>query len=56
MIKAVFFDVDGTLLSHTLKDVPKSTRTALMKLRQKNIKCRDGKASVRTGNTSCERY
>lgn len=39
MIKAVFFDVDGTLLSHTLKDVPKSTRTALMKLRQKNIKC-----------------
>ena len=38
MIKAVFFDVDGTLISHTLKDVPQSTRNALKKLKQENIK------------------
>lgn len=32
MFKTVFFDIDGTLLSHRLKDVPKSTRLALSKL------------------------
>lgn len=37
-IKAVFFDVDGTLLSHSLGDVPGSTRRALRKLRAKGIK------------------
>ena len=36
-IKAVFFDVDGTLLSHTLSDVPKSTRNALKKLRRRGV-------------------
>lgn len=39
MVKAVFFDVDGTLISHTLKDVPESTRISIRKLRQKNIQC-----------------
>ena len=39
MVKAVFFDVDGTLISHTLHDVPNSTRMSIMKLKQKNIKC-----------------
>ena len=37
-IKAVFFDVDGTLLSHTLNDVPKSAREALKKLQDNGIK------------------
>ena len=37
MIKAIFFDVDGTLVSHTQKAVPKSTRAALDKLAQKGI-------------------
>ena len=36
-IKAVFFDVDGTLLSHKLNDVPKSTRDAIKELRSKGI-------------------
>ena len=39
MIKAVFFDVDGTLLSHTMHDVPESTKTSIRKLKQKGIKC-----------------
>ena len=39
MIKAVFFDVDGTLISHSLHDVPKGTRMSIAKLKQKNIKC-----------------
>ena len=39
MIKAIFFDVDGTLVSHTKNEVPESTRTALNKLKEKNIKC-----------------
>lgn len=38
MIKAVFFDVDGTLVSHTSKSVPESARIALNKLREKGIK------------------
>ena len=37
-IKAVFFDVDGTLLSHTTKRVSISTRWAIMHLREKGIK------------------
>ena len=37
-IKAVFFDVDGTLLSHRLNDVPDSTRRALQQLRAKGIR------------------
>ena len=37
-IRAVFFDVDGTLLSHKLNDVPQETREALRRLREKGIK------------------
>lgn len=38
MIKAVFFDIDGTLLSHTLGGVPPSAQEAISQLRQRNIK------------------
>lgn len=38
MIKAVFFDVDGTLMSHKLNDVPESTRKSLAELRKRGIK------------------
>ena len=34
-IKAVFFDVDGTLFSHTRNEVPESTRQALKALRER---------------------
>ena len=37
-IKAIFFDVDGTLLSHKLDDVPESTRRAIMQLRARGVK------------------
>ena len=37
MVKVVFFDVDGTLVSHTQKAVPQSTKTALDALAQKGI-------------------
>lgn len=37
MIKAVFFDVDGTLISHTQNAVPESTRTSLKQLSEKGI-------------------
>ena len=37
-IKAVFFDVDGTLFSHKLNDVPQSTKRSLKKLHEKGIK------------------
>lgn len=39
MIRAAFFDVDGTLLSHKTKRVPPSTRAALEKLKEKGILC-----------------
>ena len=39
MIKAVFFDVDGTLLSHKTKCVPASAQRALQKLREAGILC-----------------
>lgn len=39
MIKAAFFDVDGTLLSHKSKSVPQSTRAALDKLKAAGISC-----------------
>lgn len=39
MIKAIFFDMDGTLLSHSLGDVPASARRCLSLLRQKGILC-----------------
>ncbi len=37
MIKAIFFDIDGTLLSHTTKSVSVSTKEALHLLKQKGI-------------------
>ena len=39
MIKAVFFDVDGTLVSHAENEVPASTRRSINKLKERNIKC-----------------
>jgi Cof subfamily protein (haloacid dehalogenase superfamily) len=38
MIKAIFFDVDGTLLSHKIHNVPESTRQALREVRKKGIR------------------
>lgn len=37
MIKAAFFDVDGTLYSHESKGIPESARKALDALREKGI-------------------
>lgn len=39
MIKAAFFDVDGTLLSHNTRQVCRSTRDAIHALREKGIAC-----------------
>lgn len=39
MIKAVFFDVDGTLLSHRTKQVPSSAKEALETLKAAGIRC-----------------
>lgn len=38
MIKVIFFDVDGTLLSHSQNAVPESTRRAIKQLRASGIK------------------
>ena len=38
MIKAVFFDIDGTLLSFDTHKIPQSTYSAIEKLREKGIK------------------
>ena len=38
MIKAIFFDLDGTLLSHTTRCIPQDTLQALRKLRDKGIR------------------
>ena len=38
MIKAAFFDVDGTLFSHTMKKFHESTMEALRLLRKKGVK------------------
>lgn len=37
MIKAIFFDIDGTLLSHRTKGIPQSTTEAFRLLRKKGI-------------------
>ena len=39
MIKAAFFDVDGTLLSHRTRSVSQSTRKSIERLRQAGILC-----------------
>ncbi len=38
-IKAAFFDIDGTLLSHKLKEIPQSARKAVAALRSRGVKC-----------------
>lgn len=38
MTRAIFFDVDGTLLSHKLGRVPQSSRQAIAELREKGIR------------------
>ncbi len=38
MIQAVFFDCDGTILSHKTNSVPQSTKTAFEELKKKGIK------------------
>lgn len=38
MIKAVFFDMDGTLLSHRTKQIPDSAMESLWKLKKQGIK------------------
>lgn len=38
MVKAIFFDIDGTLLSHKQGAVPDGTKRALRKLKEKGIK------------------
>ena len=38
MIKAVFLDIDGTLISHEAGGVPESARTALEEIRKKGIR------------------
>ena len=38
MIKAAFFDIDGTLFSHTIHQIPDSARAAIHQLREKGIK------------------
>lgn len=38
MIKAVFFDVDGTLLSHKTKQIPPDTEQMLFSLKERGIK------------------
>lgn len=37
MIKAIFFDIDGTLLSYQSRQVPNSTKQALRQLKEKGI-------------------
>ena len=37
MIRALFFDIDGTLVSHTSSDIPADTLDALYRLRGKGI-------------------
>lgn len=38
-IRVIFFDIDGTLLSHSTGSVPQSTKDSIKKLQDKGIKC-----------------
>lgn len=38
MVKAIFFDIDGTLVSFETHKIPASTQEALKALRDKGIK------------------
>ena len=38
MIKAIFFDIDGTLVSYKTHEIPQSTIEALYKLKENGIK------------------
>ena len=38
MIKGIFFDVDGTLISHHIFDIPKSALDALYRLQAERLK------------------
>ena len=38
MIKAIFFDIDGTLVSFRTHEIPESTKMALQQLKEKGIK------------------
>ena len=38
MVKAIFFDIDGTLVSFETHKIPASTQEALKTLRDKGIK------------------
>ena len=54
MIKVVFLDIDGTVLSHQQGKVPESTKDAIYQMREKGIKsvCRDRTAYFGDGKTS----
>ena len=39
MIRAVFFDIDGTLVSFKTHEMPSSAVTALKKLKENGIRC-----------------
>ena len=39
MIKIIFFDVDGTLISIKTRNIPESTKVAIKALRDQGILC-----------------
>lgn len=39
MIKAIFFDIDGTILSHKTTSIPQSAFDSIIKLQEKGIHC-----------------
>ena len=53
-IKAVFFDIDGTLVSFETHAVPESARRAIERLRERGIKVFGGCARHR-GRRVCHR-
>ncbi|MBQ1567877.1 MAG: Cof-type HAD-IIB family hydrolase [Erysipelotrichaceae bacterium] len=38
MIKAIFFDIDGTLVSHTISDIPEGVLDAFAKMQQNGLR------------------